>query len=139
MSHKVIRTVDAPAPVGPYNQAIAASGQMVFVAGQIALDPSTSEIVGTGDVVRQTEQVMNNIKAVLNAAGSGLEDVVKTTIFLTDMNNFRAVNAVYAQYFDELIAPARACVEVSRLPKDVLVEIDCIAVISLSSDASSLA
>lgn len=139
MSHKVIRTVDAPAPVGPYNQAIAASGQMVFVAGQIALDPSTSEIVGTGDVVRQTEQVMNNIKAVLNAAGSGLEDVVKTTIFLTDMNNFRAVNAVYAQYFDELIAPARACVEVSRLPKDVLVEIDCIAVISLNSDASSLA
>lgn len=137
MIHKVIRTADAPVPVGPYNQAIAASGQLIFVAGQIALDPGTSEIVGTGDVVRQTEQVMTNIKAILIAAGAGLEDVVKTTIFLTDMNNFSVVNAVYAQYFNELVAPARACVEVSRLPKDVLVEIDCIAVTSLS-DASSL-
>ncbi len=129
MTRKVIRTDLAPAPVGPYNQAIAASGQMVFVAGQIALDPSTGKIVGDQDVVKQTEQVMANLKAILTAAGAKFQDVVKTTVFLADMNDFAAMNAVYAQYFDEATAPARACVQVSRLPKDVLVEIDCIAVI----------
>lgn len=128
MRRRVVRTGDAPAPVGPYNQAIAASGEMVFVAGQIALDPNTGELVGVGDVARQTEQVMANVKAVLVAAGAKLEDVVKTTIFLTDMNDFATVNAVYAKYFSEETAPARACVQVSRLPKDVQVEIDCIAV-----------
>ena len=128
MNRKVIRTDLAPAPVGPYNQAIAASG-LVFVAGQIPLDPSSGEIVGGTDVAQQTQQVIANIKAVLEASGSKLQDVVKTTVFLVDLNDFAAMNAVYAQYFEEAIAPARACVQVSRLPKDVLVEIDCIAVI----------
>lgn len=130
MNRKVIRTDKAPAPVGPYNQAIAASGQIIFVAGQIPLDASTGEIVGEGDVAKQTEQVIANIKAVLEAAGSKLQEVVKTSVFLVDMNDFAVMNAVYARYFDESLAPARACVQVSRLPKNVLVEIDCIAVIS---------
>jgi len=129
MSRKVIRTDKAPAPVGPYNQAIAASGQMIFLAGQIPLDSSTGEIVGAGDVMKQTEQVMTNLEAILTAAGAKFQDVVKTTVFLADMNDFAAMNAVYARYFQEETAPARACVQVSRLPKDVLVEIDCIAMI----------
>jgi 2-iminobutanoate/2-iminopropanoate deaminase len=129
MSKKVIRTQDAPAPVGPYNQAIAVSGELVFVAGQIPLDAGSGEIIGAGDVTRQTQQVMANLEAILNASGAGFDDVVKTTVFLADMNDFAAMNAVYAKYFDEATAPARACVQVSRLPKDVLVEIDCIAVI----------
>jgi 2-iminobutanoate/2-iminopropanoate deaminase len=129
MTRNVIHTNNAPAPVGPYNQAIAASGQLVFVAGQIPLDPKTGEIVGTHDVVQQTEQVMINLEAILTAAGAKTEDVVKTTVFLADMNDFAAMNQVYARYFDEASAPARACVQVARLPKDVLVEIECIAVI----------
>lgn len=133
MTRKIIRTDQAPAPVGPYNQAIAASGRLLFVAGQIPLDPNNNEIVGAGDVAKQTEQVIANIKAILEAGGSSLEDVVKTTVFLADMNDFAAMNAVYAQYFEEASAPARACVQVSRLPKDVLVEIDCIAVIQNST------
>ncbi|KAB8332118.1 RidA family protein [Scytonema tolypothrichoides VB-61278] len=130
MSKRVIRTDKAPAPVGPYNQAIVASGELVFVAGQISLDPSTGKIVGEGDVTAQTQQVMANLEAILTSAGASFEDVVKTTVFLADMNDFAAVNAVYAKYFDEATAPARACVQVSRLPKDVLVEIECVAVIS---------
>ena len=129
MSKRVIRTEKAPAPVGPYNQAIAVSGELVFVAGQIPLDAGSGEIVGAGDVTRQTQQVMANLEAILQAYGAGFDDVVKTTVFLADMNDFAAMNAVYAKFFDEAIAPARACVQVSRLPKDVLVEIDCIAVI----------
>jgi len=129
MTRKVIQTTQAPAPVGPYNQAIAASGQMIFVAGQIPLDPATGEIVGAGDVAKQTEQVLANLKAILTAAGATLEDVVKTGVFLKDLNDFVAMNQVYAQCFTEDSAPARACVEVARLPKDVLIEIDCIAVI----------
>ncbi len=129
MTRKVIHTESAPAPVGPYNQAIAASGQMIFVSGQIPLEPSTGEIVGGNDVVKQTEQVMANLEAVLVAAGAKTEDIVKTTVFLADMNDFAAMNAVYARYFNAESAPARACVEVSRLPKDVLVEIECIAVV----------
>ena len=127
---KIIRTDKAPAPVGPYNQAIATSGTMIFVAGQIALDPETGSIVGADDVVSQTKQVMSNIEAILSEAGAEWSNVVKTSVFLTDLSNFNAVNQVYAQYFDEATAPARACVEVSRLPKDVLVEIECIAVIN---------
>ncbi|MFM7192751.1 MAG: RidA family protein [Microcystaceae cyanobacterium] len=122
----VIRTEQAPAPVGPYNQAIAAQG-LLFVAGQIALDPQTGEIVGSGDVVAQTRRVMANLEAILKAAGTDWSKVVKTTVFLKDLGDFGAVNGVYANYFDEATAPARACVEVARLPKDVLVEIDCIA------------
>jgi 2-iminobutanoate/2-iminopropanoate deaminase len=128
MSHSIIQTDQAPAPVGPYNQAVKA-GTLIFLSGQIALDPS-GNIVGAGDVGQQAEQVMKNLAAVLNAAGVGWSQVVKTTVFLADMDDFAAVNQIYAQYFDEAIAPARACVEVSRLPKDVLVEIDCIAVAS---------
>jgi 2-iminobutanoate/2-iminopropanoate deaminase len=124
---KIIRTPQAPAPVGPYNQAIAAQG-LLFVAGQIALHPQTGEVVGAGDVVAQTQQVMANLEAILAAAGVGWGQVVKTTVFLKDLQDFAAMNAVYSQYFNEATAPARACVEVARLPKDVLVEIDCIAV-----------
>ncbi|HHP7232132.1 MAG TPA: RidA family protein [Xenococcaceae cyanobacterium] len=129
MSHKqVIRTAKAPAPVGPYNQAIVASGPMIFIAGQIALNPETGEIVGPNDVVAQTQQVMKNLEAILIASGTNWSNVVKTSVFLKDLADFTPVNQVYAQYFDEATAPARACVEVSRLPKDVLVEIECIAV-----------
>jgi 2-iminobutanoate/2-iminopropanoate deaminase len=129
MTRKVIQTNNAPAPVGPYNQAIAASGQMIFVAGQIPLDPHTGAIVGGEDVAQQTEQALSNLKAILEAAGATLQDVVKTSVFLKDMNDFAAMNQVYGQYFEESTAPARACVEVARLPKDVRVEIECIAVI----------
>lgn len=125
----VIQTEKAPAPVGPYNQAIVAHGQMIFVAGQIPLDASTGSLVGGDDVALQTEQAIHNLKAILEAAGVTLRDVVKTTVFLKDMNDFAAMNAVYAQHFEEATAPARACVEVARLPKDVRVEIDCIAVL----------
>jgi len=129
MTRKVIHTEKAPAPVGPYNQAIVASGQLLFVSGQIAIDPSSNQIVYNDDVAKQTSRVMANLQAVLEAAGAKFENVVKTTIFLKDMNDFATVNQVYAGYFDPENAPARACVEASRLPKDVLVEIECIAVI----------
>ena len=129
MNKQVINTSLAPAPVGPYNQAISASGQMLFVSGQIPLNPSTGELVGDGDITEQTKQVLINLKSILTAAGVSCENVVKTTVFLADMNDFATMNSVYSQYFDEATAPARACVQVSRLPKDVLVEIDCIAVI----------
>jgi len=128
MTRDIIQTKAAPAPVGPYNQAIAASGRMLFVAGQIALDPATGALIGGEDVAQQTEQVMANLQAILEAGGSSFAQVVKTTVFLADMNDFAAMNVVYARYFDEATAPARACVEVARLPKDVKVEIDCIAI-----------
>jgi 2-iminobutanoate/2-iminopropanoate deaminase len=129
MTLKIIRTNQAPAPVGPYNQAIAAKGTMLFVAGQIPLNPETGEIVGGNDISQQTQQVMANLDAILKEAGTGWENVVKTSVFLSDLNNFVPMNQVYASYFDEATAPARACVEVARLPKDVLVEIDCIAIL----------
>ncbi|WP_448597939.1 RidA family protein [Thermoleptolyngbya sp.] len=126
---EVIRTKAAPAPVGPYSQAIAAQGRFVFVAGQIPLHPETGAIVGE-DVATQTEQVLANLEAILKAAGATFADVVKTTVFLADMNDFVAMNSVYTRVFDEATAPARACVEVARLPKDVRVEIECIAVVN---------
>ncbi len=133
MARTIVNTDQAPAPLGPYNQAIAATGQLLFVSGQIAIDPATGQIVGTGtveqQVAQQTQQVLANLSAVLNAGGAAFKDVVKTTVFLADMNHFALVNGIYAQHFGEDNAPARACVEVARLPKDVLVEIDCIAVI----------
>lgn len=129
MSKKVIRTKLAPAPVGPYNQAIAVTGQMLFIAGQIPLDPQSGKIVGEDDITAQTKQVMSNIEAILTEARANWENVVKTSVFLSDLANFTSMNQVYAQYFADDTAPARACVEVSRLPKDVLVEIECIAVI----------
>jgi 2-iminobutanoate/2-iminopropanoate deaminase len=129
MTKQIIQTNSAPAPVGPYNQAIVATGRMLFISGQIAIDPATNQLVYDGDVAQQTERVMANLAAILKEAGATFEDVVKTGVFLKDMNDFATMNQVYARYFDEATAPARACVEVARLPKDVLVEIDCIAVI----------
>ena len=128
MVRRIVQTDQAPAPVGPYNQAIVASGEMVFASGQVALDPSSGALVGDGDVAVQTKQCLDNLSAVLAAAGATMADVVKTSVFLKDMNDFATMNGVYATYFDEATAPARACVEVARLPKDVLVEIECIAV-----------
>lgn len=124
MSKEIIHTKKAPAPVGPYNQAVR-SGGILFCAGQIPLTVDGTLI--DGDVGAQTEQVFANIQAVLAAAGANLEQVVKTTVYLKDMNDFQAMNAVYARYFDAETAPARSAVEVARLPKDVLVEIEVIA------------
>ncbi|XHU95418.1 MAG: RidA family protein [cyanobacterium endosymbiont of Rhopalodia gibba] len=130
MTHyQVIKTTKAPTPVGPYNQAIAARGKFLFVSGQIPLSPDTGDIIGRGDIVQQTQQVMANIEAILTSAQMNWNNVVKTTVFMSDLTNFYSMNQVYAQYFDESTAPARVCVEVSRLPKDVLIEIECIAVI----------
>ena len=129
MVRRIVQTENAPAPVGPYNQAIIASGDMVFASGQIALDPSSGTLVGDGDVAVQTKQCLDNLSAVLAAAGATMANVVKTSVFLKDMNDFAIMNGVYATYFEEATAPARACVEVARLPKDVLVEIECIAVV----------
>jgi 2-iminobutanoate/2-iminopropanoate deaminase len=124
-SRIVVATKNAPAAIGPYSQAIRA-GELVFCSGQIALDPNTGEVVGAGDVAAQTRQVMDNLSAVLAEAGCGFEAVVKTTIYLANMGDFPAVNQVYGERFPDS-PPARATVEVSRLPKDVLVEIDAIA------------
>jgi len=129
MSFSIIQTDRAPAPVGPYNQAIVASGSLLFVSGQIPLDPETGAIVSGDNVAGQTRQVMANLQAVLEAAGVSFAQVVKTTVFLSDLNDFGTVNEIYGDYFTTGHAPARACVQVSRLPKDVKVEIDCIAVI----------
>ncbi|MDE5102723.1 MAG: RidA family protein [Trichodesmium sp. St19_bin2] len=128
ITRKIIKTDKAPEPVGPYNQAIAATGQMLFISGQIAIDTKTNQIVYREDVSKQTEQVMANLEAILTEANTNWSNVVKTTVYLKNMNDFGTVNNVYAKYFDPENAPARACVEVARLPKDVLVEIDCIAV-----------
>jgi 2-iminobutanoate/2-iminopropanoate deaminase len=124
----IIKTDQAPAPVGPYNQGIVASGTLLFVAGQIPLDAATGQIVGT-TIAEQTEKSLQNLTAIIKAAGSDLSQVVKTSVFLKDMNDFAAMNEVYARHFDDEKAPARACVEVARLPKDVLVEIECIAMV----------
>jgi 2-iminobutanoate/2-iminopropanoate deaminase len=127
MSKHVIATNGAPAAIGPYSQAVRA-GNLVFTAGQIALDPSTQLVVGPG-ITEQTTRVMENLKAILEAAGTSLEQVVKATVFLTDFNDFAAMNAVYGAYLqpEGVQAPARTTVEVSRLPKDVLVEIELVA------------
>ena len=121
---EVILTDKAPGAIGPYSQAIKAGG-LVFCSGQIALDPETMEVV-SGDVVAETHRVMKNLEAVLKAAGSSLEQVVKTTILLTDLGDFGAVNEVYGSYFPDA-PPARACYEVAGLPKGVKVEIEAIA------------
>ncbi|MEO0406552.1 MAG: RidA family protein [Cyanobacteria bacterium P01_A01_bin.135] len=131
MTKTAIRTDQAPAPVGPYSQAIAAAGTMLFVAGQIPLNPQTGEL-SSGDIAEQTELALSNLKAVVEAAGATLDDVVKTTVFLADMNEFAAMNAVYAKFFTSDQPPARACVEAARLPKDVRVEVECIAVVPQS-------
>jgi len=121
---QVVYSRNAPAPVGPYSQAIVI-GHLVFTAGQIAIDPATGELVQK-DIKAQTRQVLKNLAAVLEAAGTDLDHVVKTTVFLKRMEDFPYMNEVYAEFFPEN-PPARSAVEVSRLPKDVLVEIECIA------------
>ncbi len=127
MSRTVISTEKAPAAIGPYSQGIRV-GNLVFTAGQIALDPATQQVV-PGGTAEQTTRVIENLKAILQEAGSSLAQVVKATVFLKDFNDFTAMNAVYATYLaaDGVTPPARTTVEVSRLPKDVLVEIDLIA------------
>jgi len=124
MSKKIIATRNAPAAIGPYSQAVTGAG-LIFVSGQIPLDPETGEISGT-NIKEQTDRVMKNLDAVLTAGGSDLGKVLKTTIYLADMDDFPIVNDIYGGYFDSA-PPARASVEVSRLPKGVLVEIDAVA------------
>ncbi len=128
MAHTIIATDHAPAAIGPYSQALRA-GSTTFFSGQIALDPASGELVGAGDVAAQTRRVMSNLIAVVEAAGHAVDDIVKCTIFLADMNDFKVVNALYAEALGGH-RPARATVEVSRLPRDVRVEIDAIAVTS---------
>ncbi|MDX6693553.1 MAG: 2-iminobutanoate/2-iminopropanoate deaminase [Blastocatellia bacterium] len=123
---QIIETDKAPRAIGPYSQAIVAGG-FVFASGQIPLDPQTGEFVA-GGVAEQTEQVMRNLRAVMEAAGTSLERVVKTTVFLADMNDFAAMNEVYGRYFSEQ-PPARATVEAARLPRDARVEIEAIALV----------
>lgn len=124
-----IHTEAAPAPVGPYNQAVVAGG-VLYCSGQIALDPGTGTMVGEGDVEAETLQVLANLQAVLAAAGCSPRQVVRTTVFLTDLADFSRVNALYAEMFGEGVSPARACVQVAALPKGALVEIDAIAVLA---------
>jgi len=124
---KIIHTEGAPAAIGPYSQAVVANG-LVFCSGQIAIDPATGTLLN-GDVQTQTRQTLHNLSAVLEAAGADFSSVVKTTVFLKSMDDFSAMNEVYAEAFGDN-RPARAAVEVARLPKDVDVEIDAIAVVS---------
>jgi 2-iminobutanoate/2-iminopropanoate deaminase len=122
---EIITTDKAPGAIGPYSQAVKTGG-MVYCSGQIPIDPTTGEFVSS-DIAEQTEQVLKNLAAVLEAANTNLENVVKTTVFLADMSDFAAMNEVYARYFDGT-KPARATVQAARLPRDAKVEIECIAV-----------
>ena len=123
---EIIRTDKAPAAIGPYSQAVKAGG-FLFLSGQIPIDPASGNVI-QGDAAAQTEQVITNIKWVLGEAGVSLADVVKTTVFLTDMNDFASMNAVYAAHFN-VDPPARSTIQVARLPKDVNVEIEVIAIL----------
>ncbi len=127
MERQIISTTEAPSAIGPYSQAVQAGG-MLFVSGQIPIDPASGELV-QGGIEAETRQVLNNLKAILEAAGSSLEKVVKATLFIADMNQFGTINAIYAEYF-QTDPPARACVEVARLPKDVQIEIEAVALVS---------
>lgn len=126
MAKQIITTPNAPAPIGPYNQAVLINGTL-YTSGQIAIDPKTGELV-QGSIEAETTQVMENMKAVLAAANMTFENVVKTSIFISDMHNFSKINAVYSQYFDDATAPARETVEVANLPKFVNVEISMTAI-----------
>ena len=123
---KEIKTSNAPEPVGPYSQAILIEGWL-YCSGQIALDPNTGEVKGNGCIEQETQQVLKNLLAVINAAGGKSSDVIRTTIYLTDLSDFEKVNKIYGEIFNNIPSPSRACVEVSKLPKGVKVEIDCIA------------
>lgn len=131
-SKSIISTTAAPAAIGPYSQAVRI-GDLVYTSGQVALDPATGNFLG-GGVSTQTERVCENLRAVLNEAGLNLSHVVKTTVFLKDMNDFASMNEVYARYFapGEVVPPARSTVQVAGLPKDALVEIECIALANSS-------
>ena len=120
----VISTDKAPAAIGPYSQAVK-SGKLIFTSGQIAIDPATNTLI-EGGIEEQTRRVLDNVKAILSARGANMYQVVKTVVFLKDMNDFAKVNEIYAKYFTENF-PARSCVEVARLPKDVLIEMEAIA------------
>lgn len=122
---KIISTEKAPAAIGPYSQAIEVNG-MIFTSGVIPINPATNELV-TGNIEVQAEQAIGNLAALLEAAGTNVDNVIKTTVFIKDMNDFGKVNEIYARYFTKE-CPARSCVEVARLPKDVLIEIEAIAV-----------
>ncbi|MFV8369993.1 RidA family protein [Flavobacterium sp. LB2R40] len=124
---KIIFTEKAPAPIGPYSQAIL-KGNTLYTSGQIAINPANGELI-TGTIETETEQVMQNMKAVLEAAGMSFDDVVKTTIFIMDMNDFTKINSIYGSYFNEKTAPARETVQVACLPKNVNVEISMIAIL----------
>lgn len=126
MDKRIIQTTEAPAAIGPYSQAIAI-GSFVYTSGQIALDPASGQLVN-GDVTQETERVLHNLSAVLAAAGCSLSDVVKTTIFLTDLGNFATVNEVYGRFFGES-SPARSTVGVHALPRGAAVEIEAVAVL----------
>lgn len=127
MEKKAIRTTSAPAAIGPYSQGIVTQQGFLFTAGQIALSPATGVVI-EGDIKIQTRQVIQNLKAILEEGGSGLAQVVKTTVFLADMGEFASMNEVYGEYFKEN-PPARSTVEVARLPRDVRVEIEAVAII----------
>jgi 2-iminobutanoate/2-iminopropanoate deaminase len=127
MNKTAVKTPLAPLPIGPYSQGMIASGRMLFTSGQIAINPHTSQIEAV-DIRQQTRVVLDNMNAILQTAGSRLDLVIKTNVFLKNMNDFAVMNEVYGEYFSQN-APARSTVEVARLPKDVLVEIDCIALI----------
>lgn len=121
---KIISTADAPKAIGPYSQAIK-TGKFLYVSGQLPIDPITGNVVGN-NIMLQTQQSLSNLRAIVMAAKMSLDDVVKVSVFLSDMNNFTAMNEVYATFFNTVF-PARVCVEVARLPKDVLVEIEAVA------------
>lgn len=127
MERIVIATPHAPGAIGPYSQGIVAAQQFVFTAGQIAIDPQSGRIAGN-DIASQTRQVLENLKAILEAGGSNLANVVKTTVFMKDMSEFAAMNEIYVQYFKEA-PPARSTVEVARLPRDVRVEIEAVGLV----------
>jgi 2-iminobutanoate/2-iminopropanoate deaminase len=127
MSFEVVLTPDAPAPIGPYNQGIQASGSFLFTAGQIPIDPHSGQVV-QGDIKSQTRLVLKNLQAILEKGGASFASVVKTTVYLKDMTEFAGMNEVYAEFF-KTNPPARSTVEVARLPRDVRVEIDAIACI----------
>ena len=123
---EAIETEFAPKPVGPYNQAVLVENWL-YCSGQIALDPSTGAMLGNGNIEEETRQVLKNLMAVVEAAGGKNSNVIRTTIYLTDLNDFAKVNEIYSETFSGTASPARACVEVSKLPKGGKIEIDCIA------------
>ena len=125
MAKKIIKVKNAPQPVGPYNQAVVINN-LVYTAGQIPIDPATGELV-SGGIAEQTRRVLTNLKAVLEESGSSLDSIIKATVFLKNMNDFAGMNAVYGEFIKTETAPARSTIEVARIPKDSLVEIEAVA------------